>query len=541
MGYIDDLKNKSLEELAESIGKLSAEEADNKMLVDGLAVASFSMKKKDVREVLTEVDSLIKTLNKTYKKTVNLRKGIKRLILKVKKDKSFNEEQKEELLTTLNKYDEEFINVIGSQSKQIKKVEKTRKRLVLRLYNRFVHIFVLVASILVAVALNCSVHAIGVIAYISTGVLVFGFVIWQIEYAIEFLASIKANRQGVILYCIKKIVSTTLIVWWYLLIISASNSWNLNICGYSFAVIIGSQIIATTYELFLISNFFDEVESNLSLAAATIMGLSLSSNIINNEIIARISGWATLIACLLLSIIIIKKFLLDKPNIDSMGKVVSLIGILLFTIVETLTALYLVFWVKSTDGQVVDNTLFSAIVGVYAALLGGGLTLAGVAWTIKNTAREKADEEKKKAKPVFVSNRVFEDIDATKEKVCFDELDVTTSFDCHVIAEIENSNNSSFTMLQVYHDGQWRKIEGDSIILPNKKVYFDFLFTNDVNNLFLEVKDCLANSYFFEIKVLQRALINGATATSSHVEHTIRTLKEITIEEINERIKSEAK
>lgn len=183
------------------------------------------------------------------------------------------------------------------------------------------------------------------------------------------------------------------------------------------------------------------------------------------------------------------------------------------------------------------NNVFALL----AAALGGGLTLAGVAWTIKNTAKEKADEEKKKAKPVFVSNRVFEDIDAKKEKVCFEELDVTTSFDCHVIAEIENSNNSSFTMLQVYHDGQWRKIEGDSIILPNKKVYFDFLFTNDVNNLFLEVKDCLDNSYFYEIKVLQWALINGATATSSHVEHTIRTLKEITIEEINERIKSEAK
>lgn len=508
MGYIDDLKNKSLEALAESIGKLSAEEADNKMLVDGLAVASFSMKKKDVKEVLTEVDSLIKTLNKTYKKTVNLRNGIKRLILKVKKDKSFNEEQKEALLTTLNKYDEKFINVIDSQSKQIKKVEKTRKRLVLRLYNRFVHIFVLVASILVAVALNCSIYAIDVVTYVSTGVLLFSFVIWQIEYAIEFLASIKANRQGVILYCIKKFASTTLVVWWYLLIIGISNGLNLDICGYSFAVIIGSQIIATTYELFLISNFFDEFENNLSLVAATILGLALSSNIIKNEIVAKISGWATLIACVLLSIVIIKKFLLDKPNIDNMGKVVSLIGILLFTIVETITALYLVFWVKPVDGQVVDNTLFSAIVGVYAALLGGGLTLAGVAWTIKSTSSERTEELKFRCCP-YMSIVSMCSQSNTLNKMADIEIEGNIS---GIIAKtyiklfrVRLSKNADCIIKGVFVNGKFRRVKNETISAAESE--FNIGVVNMMELITIEtfsivVTDILQNWYKYNCKVV---------------------------------------
>ena len=59
--------------------------------------------------------------------------------------------------------------------------------------------------------------------------------------------------------------------------------------------------------------------------------------------------------------------------------------------------------------------------------------------------------------------------------------------------------------------------------------------------IILEVKDCLGNSYFYEIKVLQWALLTGAPASSSCIDHTIKELKEITLEDINERIKKEVK
>ena len=52
----------------------------------------------------------------------------------------------------------------------------------------------------------------------------------------------------------------------------------------------------------------------------------------------------------------------------------------------------------------------------------------------------------------------------------------------------------------------------------------------------MEVKDTLGNSYFYEIKVLYLNFVSLKPA-DSHLKHTIRELKEITIEELNKRIK----
>lgn len=183
-----------------------------------------------------------------------------------------------------------------------------------------------------------------------------------------------------------------------------ANKWNTDICGYILAFLLGIRATTIVYDLFWDSSIFDENAGSIIFAAAVLIGLGIAAAIVNNEIFAKISGGITLTACLLLSMLIIKRFIIDKVGVDNMSKLMGLLATLLFTIVETILSLYLLFWVKPTEGQVVDNTLFSSIVGVYAALIGGGLTFAGVAWTIKSTAKEKADEERKKAKPLFVSN-----------------------------------------------------------------------------------------------------------------------------------------
>lgn len=50
-----------------------------------------------------------------------------------------------------------------------------------------------------------------------------------------------------------------------------------------------------------------------------------------------------------------------------------------------------------------DKTLFNALVTCFSAILGGGLTLGGVAWTIKRSGDEKKEDEINRLKPlVFV-------------------------------------------------------------------------------------------------------------------------------------------
>lgn len=151
--------------------------------------------------------------------------------------------------------------------------------------------------------------------------------------------------------------------------------------------------------------------------------------------------------------------------------------------------------------------------------------------------KERREEEKKKAKPIFTFNMVLEEIkDIRTKKVCFDVADNGIEYECHVVAELENSDHALFEVKRIFHDGKWNEIEGNTVVLPNKTVYFDFRFNDDVNNLFLEVKDGLDNSYYYEIKVLSLNLLPGVVRNSNtELLHTVRELKEISIDEINKR------
>ena len=184
-----------------------------------------------------------------------------------------------------------------------------------------------------------------------------------------------------------------------------------------------------------------------------------------------------------------------------------------------------------------DEQLKTIVTAVVAALYGGILTLVGVAWTIRHSDKERREEEKKKAKPIFTFNMVLDEIkDIRTKKVCFDVADNGIEYECHVVAELENSDHALFEVKRVFHDGKWNEIEGNTVVLPNKSVYFDFRFNYDVNNLFLEVKDGLDNSYYYEIKVLSCNLLPGIVRNSNtELLHTIRELKEISIDEINKR------
>ena len=185
-----------------------------------------------------------------------------------------------------------------------------------------------------------------------------------------------------------------------------------------------------------------------------------------------------------------------------------------------------------------NKQLKTIVTVVVAALYGGILTLVGVAWTIRHSDKERKDEEKKKAKPIFTFNMVLDEIkDIRTKKVCFDVADNGIEYECHVVAELENSDHALFEVKRVFHDGKWNGVEGNTVVLPNKTVYFDFRFNDDVNNLFLEVKDGLDNSYYYEIRVLFLNLLPGIVQSSNkELLHTIREIKEISLDEINKRV-----
>ena len=189
-------------------------------------------------------------------------------------------------------------------------------------------------------------------------------------------------------------------------------------------------------------------------------------------------------------------------------------------------SVYLIYIIPNTDLQ-------NVVIPIVAAVYGGLITLVGVAWTIKHTQAGQKKEEILKAKPIFTFNMVFKPLNNIEhKKICFDES--TEDLGCQVFCEIENSDRSSFTIERIFHDGKWWDVDFNKTMLPNKTVYLTFCFNEDVNNLFLEVKDTLDNSYYYEVKVICLSLLNPALQTPP-LPHTIRELKEVSLEEIEKR------
>lgn len=217
-------------------------------------------------------------------------------------------------------------------------------------------------------------------------------------------------------------------------------------------------------------------------------------------------------------------------------------GIILF-LIDVLSAVALMTYLIYLIAPEGNNSLQTTILTMVAAIIGGLLTLSGVAWTIRKTEKDRKEEEIKKSKPVFVINKLFDEPKISeKERCCFDKIDNYQNYQIGVFAEIENSDASVFTVNKVYHDNQWWAMEGDTTILPNKKVIISFRFNKDVNNLFLQVQDALGNSYYYELKVLLMFSITGKKPSENNdFAHTIREINEITLEEITQRLESQKK
>ncbi len=176
-----------------------------------------------------------------------------------------------------------------------------------------------------------------------------------------------------------------------------------------------------------------------------------------------------------------------------------------------------------------DEKLSDILLAVFAAVSGGALTLAGVAWTIKRQDELKREEERKKAKPNFTFRMVNDpNYNVAEELVCFD--DNFGKFKCRASAFIVNSDGSTFSLERIYHDNKWYDFVCNKIVLPKAQVYIDFNF-NYFEPLILEVKDVLGNKYHYELKVLILMKEKNLDPKNQVVAHTLREIRELTAEE----------
>lgn len=177
---------------------------------------------------------------------------------------------------------------------------------------------------------------------------------------------------------------------------------------------------------------------------------------------------------------------------------------------------------------------YETFVTLFASFLGGGLTLIGVAWTIQKSNHDRMEDDKKKAKPIFSFEMCTEPLSSVDGiKICL-TAEKSAQYSCNVLALIENSDHSVFSIERVFHDGQWREACGNKVVLPNAKVYLDFNFNNDPKDLFMEIKDGMGTLYYYRIKVL--VVPNKVDMSIPSFFHTVQGISEISFEEIEKKI-----
>lgn len=194
-------------------------------------------------------------------------------------------------------------------------------------------------------------------------------------------------------------------------------------------------------------------------------------------------------------------------------------------------SVYLIYLIPNKELQTI-------IIAIVASLYGGLITLAGVAWTIKKSDKDRAEDEIKREKPCFSFNPLISEAKIYgSEKVSFPAIENEKQYKCEVQVQLENSDKSPLILKKLFHDGNWVDLEGNLTLLPSGKCYLSFYFDSPFN-IVLTIEDILGNEYYYLLKVLRVAFPNNAKISSSNrFFHTLREIKEISKEELLKTIK----
>ena len=204
----------------------------------------------------------------------------------------------------------------------------------------------------------------------------------------------------------------------------------------------------------------------------------------------------------------------------------SRIGMLQDFLVGVALSIYLIYIIPNYD-------LREIISIIVAAIYGGLLTLVGVAWTIKQSAIQKHEDELAKAKPLFTFN-VFAEINpkVNNRKICLVQNNDTPQTVTEALQkpkgvesymEIENSAQSSFTITRFYYDGVWHSVSANNAVLPNNRLLIQLYREDTVTHPIMEIEDIFQRKYYYDLRFVP-LLAYGTT--------TLNEMKEITEQEI---------
>lgn len=149
---------------------------------------------------------------------------------------------------------------------------------------------------------------------------------------------------------------------------------------------------------------------------------------------------------------------------------------------------------------------FQVFITVYSCVIGGLLTLGGVAWTIKQTDKHRNEDKILENRPLFyplaLNQKQIKDPNLLE--IAFVSNDEKET-GCFIMGAIENSDNSNIIVDKLYISNKEYKPLNNSIISKSNK-YRILIKTNSVlldDDIKLIVKDILDNVYTYKLKIFE--------------------------------------
>lgn len=190
-----------------------------------------------------------------------------------------------------------------------------------------------------------------------------------------------------------------------------------------------------------------------------------------------------------------------KPNRISISSIISAV---FWAAIILISFPFYVQWCGLKDCD------FQTFVSVYSAVIGGGLTLVGVAWTIQYNKNQRKDEERQKAQPLF--SYVYKKTDPEKRIILsadkFKNIE-SILYDSSKSQEgvliygfmIENSSKVEFFLCGIFINGVLYETKAKELVRKDYAVGFNNLdlSLNTVDEIKLYVEDVLGNLYTMQL------------------------------------------
>lgn len=216
--------------------------------------------------------------------------------------------------------------------------------------------------------------------------------------------------------------------------------------------------------------------------------------------------------------LLVNRIIYNKEEFEKINKNKKIGKIISFVFWASLLLITFPFYINWWGLQGQDFNIF---VSIYSAIVGGGLTLLGVAWTIRKgdedrkRDREQLEQDRKKeeinkAKPFFTHRFSDSLLSAIKNRgfCCFPTED---TYNIRFQANILNSKKCSFLFNRILIDGnKWVNARGNTLLLEGDECLLWFCLNEEIIGqktknqtnqngcyILLEILDMYNNPYYY--------------------------------------------